>query len=244
MKGTPKMLSKFITEGMRLELQAASKTKDDPADFGEKIFMSKVYDVMSEDTIEILMPMEKQKLVMLGLNREYTMRFYGETGLYQCTATVADRYKSGNVYILLMELTSNLQKYQRREYYRFSCVLEMNVRNLTEEEREELEEKQTARFHPEVLTYNGVIVDISGGGIRFVSRQRFQPGSFIFSSFGLKVGGIHKTYVMVSRVLASRLLENRNATYEHRAQFYNLEESIREDIIKYVFEEERKSRRK
>lgn len=244
MKGESKMLSRYVSEGMRVELQASEFVRGDAPDFREKIFVSKVYDVMSEDTMEILMPMEQQQLVLLPVDREFVLRFYGETGLYQCTAMVTDRYKSGNVYILLMELTSNLQKFQRREYYRFSCVVEMNTRNLTEEESERLEKEGKTEFDENVMLHRAVIVDISGGGIRFVSRQRFMPGSQIVCRFGLVVGGNHKQFEVMGRVLASRTLENRSSTYEHRVQFVNIHKNVREDIIKYVFEEERKSRKK
>ena len=49
---------------------------------------------------------------------------------------------------------------------------------------------------------------------------------------------------MVGKVLAVRELENRKGTFEHRVQYYNLDVNIREEIIRFIFEEERKSRKK
>ena len=43
---------------------------------------------------------------------------------------------------------------------------------------------------------------------------------------------------------AVRELENRKGTFEHRVQYYNLDVNTREEIIRFIFEEERKSRKK
>ena len=118
------MLSKFISVGDKIELQTVDHLAEEKTN-GKKIYESKVYDILSEDTMEIAMPMEKTKLILLPVDSEYDIVFYGASGLYQCFARIIDRYKSNNVYILVIELTSNLRKYQRREYYRFSCALEM-----------------------------------------------------------------------------------------------------------------------
>ena len=66
-----------------------------------------------------------------------------------------------------MELTSNLRKYQRREYYRFSCALEMNSRKLEPEEVKAVDRNQLYLV-PGLPAKRSVIVDISGGGLRFV----------------------------------------------------------------------------
>lgn len=236
-----KILSKFISEGMRVELQAADKSIDDPEENRERIYNSRVYDVLSEDTIELLMPMEKQKLILLPIDREFDLRFYGSNGLYQCFAKIIDRYKSGNIFLLQLELTSNLRKYQRREFYRFSCALEMCARNLEEQELEAIEENHNIILQPGLPLKRSIIVDISGGGLRFISNQRYEPESLLYCSYNLLVGGERKQYEVVGKVLATRELENRKGTYEHRVQYYNLDEDIREAIIKYIFEEERRS---
>ena len=78
--------------------------------------------------------MNKTKLILLPIDGEYDLCFYTAQGLYQCFARIIDRCKSNNVYVLVFELTSNLRKHQRRDYYRFSCVLDMKTRELKQEE--------------------------------------------------------------------------------------------------------------
>lgn len=235
------MLSKIIGLGAKIELQAVGRVKGDEE---RKIYHSRVHEILSEDTLEITMPMEQTKLILLPVDGEYDLVFYGEGGLYQCFATITDRYKSNNVYILRVELTSNLRKYQRREFYRFSCALEMCSRNLEEEELQAIENKTPYILQPGLPLRRSVIVDISGGGLRFMSVQKYDAGSLIYCSYNLVKDGESKTYEIIGKVLSVTELANRPGTYEHRVQYFNMDVDTREEIIKFIFEEERKNRKK
>lgn len=238
------MLSKFVEEGNKIELQNVEKDGEQQGEEKRKTYFSSVHEILSEDTLEITMPTEKTKLILLPVDSEYNMIFYGESGLYQCFARIIDRYKSNNVYILVVELTSNLRKYQRREYYRFSCALEMAARNLEETEMQAIEQNIPYSLTPGLPLKQSVIVDISGGGLRFISSQSYEPGSLIYCSYHLLKGSERKKYEVIGKVLSVKELEKREGTFEHRVQYYDMDTETREEIIKYIFEEERKSRRK
>lgn len=238
------MLSRFVAIGDKIELQSVERRLDEPSNKEQKVYGSMIHDILSEDTMEIVMPMEQTRLILLPVDSEYDLVIYGATGPYQCFARVIDRYKSNNVYILVVELTSNLRKYQRREYYRFSCALEMCARNLEEAEIQALEQKAPYELQPGLPLKRSVIVDISGGGLRFVSDQRYEPDSLLYCSYNLLVGNQVKKYEVIGKVLAARELDNKPGTFEHRVQYYNLDADVREEIIKFIFEEERKERKK
>lgn len=237
------MLSRYVEPGSKIELQAVERIKY--ADDAEKkrVYATTVYEILSEDRLEIMMPIEKSKLILLPVNAEYDMYFYTPQGLYQCFATVVDRYKSENKFLLLMELTSNLRKFQRREYYRLSCALEMNSRPLEKEELEAVQSNSNLLV-PGLPLKRSVIVDISGGGIRFVGDYMYETGSLICCKYNLVVDGNAKEYTLISKVLTVRELEGRPGTYEHRAQYINIDTIEREEIIRFIFEEERKHRKR
>ena len=143
------MLSRFVEEGSKIELRALQRGLEEKgAESTAKVYQSRVLQMLSEDTLEISMPMEQTRLILLPVDSEYDMIFFEENSLYQCFARIIDRYKSNNVYVLVMELTSNLRKYQRREYYRFSCALDMCARNLEEEEIQALEKNSPYELQP------------------------------------------------------------------------------------------------
>ena len=102
------MLSNIISLGDKIEMQEMERSIVATPDQQKKVYNSTVYDILSEDTLEITMPMEQTKLILLPVDQEYDLVFYGATGLYQCFARIVDRYRTNNVYILRVELTSNL----------------------------------------------------------------------------------------------------------------------------------------
>lgn len=235
------MLSKFVALGDKIELQPIARRNGTEEG---KTYISKVYEIISEDTLEILMPMEQTRLILLPVDEEYDLVFYGETGLYQAFVRIVDRYKSNNVYLLRVELTSDLRKHQRREFYRFSCALEITTRCLDEEELQAAREHKPFLLRDDMPLQHCVMVDISGGGLRFVSTSRYAMGNLLCCGFLLSREGVGKQYDVVGEVLATKELENRPGTYEHRIRFYDMRVETREEIIRFIFEEERKSRKR
>lgn len=234
------MLSKYIFPGDKVELTTIA-----PQGVQEekKSYLSKVSDIVSDERLEIIMPMEKTKLVLLSVDEEYELSFLAKKGIFQCKARVVDRYKVDGIYILLFELISNLRKNQRREFYRFSCIINMCSRELTETETESLRNNKL-ELEEGLAVNRGVIVDISGGGLRFVSEYKYEPGTIIYVTYNLQFGGREKSYEFTAKVLKSKQLENRKEQYEHRIQYLNIADKQREEIIRFIFEEERRNRQK
>lgn len=237
------MLSRIIKPGDRIELRPVEKNRNNKeAKAGiSKAYISQVQSLLSEERMEIVMPMEGTKIVLLPVDAVFDMYLTTFSGLYQCFVRIIDRYKSNNVYILAVELTSNLRKYQRREYYRFSCALEMKSRELSEDEIRVVDTVDEY-LTPGLPLKQSVIVDISGGGLRFLSNQQYAPDSLIYINYRLVIKDKVKDYNVVGKVLATRPSENRKGVFEHRVQYVNMGTDDREEIIRYIFEEERKHR--
>ncbi|MCR4655537.1 MAG: flagellar brake protein [Lachnospiraceae bacterium] len=233
-------LSKYIKEGDKLDIE----TIDRPGRATEKRqYRSMVYNIVSDDEIKIAMPMEQGKVILLPVDGEYNLCFYTKNGLYQCLSRVVERSKTDKVYVLLMELTTDLSKYQRREYYRLNTVLEMKASKIADE----FDDQSTERVEiiDTDLTFdNGVMVDISGGGARFISRTQYPVGSEVLFKFKLFVSGNMNDYSIYGRVLFSQPMKNNPGAFEHRMQFVHIMKDDRESIIRYIFEEERKIRRR
>ena len=237
------MLSKFVNVGSRVDLTSIERVKYDNAEDNKKVYETKVYDILSDDRIEVLMPMEQSKLILLPVDSEYDVNVYEGKLLYQFDARIVDRYKSNNVYIIVLELTSNIRKIQRREFYRFSCALELKSRLCSHEDIEAFEMNRRFLFDTSALQ-RSVVVDISGGGLRFVANFRYDEGSTIYCSYKLPNNANDKDYEMLCTVLKVQELESRPGLFEHRIQYINIDEDSREDIIHFIFEEERKIRKK
>lgn len=239
------MLSKYISLGDRIDIVPVRKAEGDERE--KRTYHSQLNDILSEDRLEITMPIEKTKLVLLSLDAEYELYFYASGGtMYNCRVRVTDRYKSKNIYLLAVDLITDLCKYQRREYYRLACSIDMLSRLKTEEELEaEAREKIAVIKHdPDgPALKKGMIVDISGGGCRFVTAEEYEKGDEIYMEFKLSTRRGASKFKASARVLTTAGIENRKGEYEVRAQFHGLNAKEREEIIKFIFEEDRKSRK-
>ena len=209
------MLEQYIQLGQRIDLESVTRIMAD----GEpqqlrKVYSSKVYEILSEEKIEILMPYEQRRVVLLPVDSEYSIYFYTENGMLECKARIVDRYKSNNVFILVMELLTNLRKYQRREFYRYNCVLELESRVLEEDEKA-LVGTPLQEFVQDLPLQKSVIVDISGGGLRFLSNENYKEGSLLFCRYQLEQKDNEKVYEVIGKVLSAKPASKRPGFYEY-----------------------------
>lgn len=238
------MLSEYVFPGNKLEIRAADQGEYiEKIEKKKKVYHSQVYDILSDDRLEVLLPMEKSRLISLPVNMEYDLYFFTAAGLFRCHANALDVYKSKKNYVLLFEVTEELKKFQRREYYRLECAVEMLSRPL---EREEINavvrnDDFLAKKLPLKL---GTIVDISGGGIRFTGDFAYEPGDLIYCQYNLGTEERPKFYMLVAKVLYVKEVEDRPDIHEYRAQYINMDTVEREEIIRFIFDEERKRRKR
>lgn len=238
------MLSEYVVPGNKVEIRAVSQGEYiEEVEKKRKVYSSQVFDVLSEERLEILLPMDKSRLISLPVNMEYDLYFFTASGLFRCNANALDVYKSNNNFVLLFEVISELKKFQRREYYRLDCAVDMYSRPL---ERDEISAVvRNEDFRPRGLPLKkGVAVDISGGGIRFVGNYNYEQGDLIYCRYNLGSGEKPKMYTLVAKILFISEVEDKPDVREYRAQYINMDTTEREEIIRFIFEEERKRRKR
>ena len=236
------MIEKIISPGDKLEMKSTVSVVLPDGTEGIKTYKTSVYDVLDDGRIEIVMPIEQTKLVLLPVDGEYDVCFFSHGGMYRADVRIVDRQKVNGTFILVTELISNLHKFQRREYYRFNCIVEMTAREMSRQETEAFAKGLTYLVSEKDME-RGVIVDISGGGTRFVSKRKFTEGSLILMKFELSIMEKDRPFLLAAKVLYSGEIENRKDEYENRVKFEFIDNTTREEIIKYIFDEERKNRK-
>ena len=236
------MIEKIISPGDKLEMKSTVSVVLPDGTEGIKTYKTSVYDVLDDGRIEIVMPIEQTKLVLLPVDGEYDVCFFSHGGMYRADVRIVDRQKVNGTFILVTELISNLHKFQRREYYRFNCIVEMTAREMSRQETEAFAKGLTYLVSEKDME-RGVIMDISGGGTRFVSKKKFTEGSLILMKFELSIMEKDRPFLLAAKVLYSGEIENRKDEYENRVKFEFIDNTTREEIIKYIFDEERKNRK-
>ena len=235
------MLNEYVKPGNVVEI--IDKDLEDPQERTAKTLRTRIFDIVSDDVIKVTIPSVKGKLQLIATDGEYDVYFYTSNGLYQCSCTVKDRYRTNAIPVMELELQSNLRRYQRREYYRLNCMLEMKCHAFDNEEADEYLKTGNYSTATGLKGPNAVMVDISGGGARFVSNQSYEVGALILFRFSLKQKNGFQEYSVVGRIVYSELMANGSGKYENRTQFVDIENTERESIIKYIFEEERRIRK-
>lgn len=195
------------------------------------------------------MPSENGQIRLLPLGLRYELVFYTKSGLYRGYGEVKERYKTDNRFMLRVALHTPLNKYQRREYYRLNCAMEAAFYIINKEIAmlEHTDEIETALRESEEAAgekMSAYVRDISGGGMRFVTDVELPEDSYILVYIRLGEKAQDAVYPIVGRVISSGKVEDVTpAKYEQRVEFILKDSRVREDIIRFIFKEERKARR-
>ena len=234
-------LTDIVRPGERVDLQTINY--DDSVDEEKKYYISKVFDIIDDDYVEIFMPMDKSKMILIPVDTELEIYFYAQKGIFTCHVRVEERYHVENVAVVKLYVEDDITKHQRREYYRYSTVIGMTSRQMDEaEELEYMEAKQL--LYAKTPEDKSVIVDISGGGIRFVSAAKYGLNRLVHCRFILPVRDENHMFDCVIRILGAKPVINNNKNSEFRGQFLFLDNFVRESIIRFIFDEERKMRQR
>ena len=239
------MMKNILKAGDRIQISSLKKNLA-----GEQgpVLMSRIADIEDSGELIVEMPMHQGKIILLSLGARYEFVFYTKRGPYRGTCQVVDRYKEENNFLVKVELKNGLHKFQRREYFRLECSLEMITYDLTSDEAKNLSQEQLDKLirEPDVIMTmaKAVIVDISGGGLRFISEKKFEDGDYAAVQLKLANDNIDLDILTPISIIACRQAAPYMERYEARGEFMHLDTELREMIIKYIFDEERKIRRK
>lgn len=193
-------------------------------------YTSQVLDFDEERTIKAAMPIFEGKIIPLEVGDGYELVFYTKAGLYQCTAQVLKRYTEENMHVMDLQFTTELVKYQRRQYYRLDCMMTFRYRMPEETE--------------ENCWKDGTITDLSGGGIRFRCREEIEKDSYLDVKIPLSFPEEIVPIQFQMKVIECRKTETDFRMFEIRGEFTGVSDMEREKVIQYIFEEQRRRMRK
>jgi len=238
------MVSDVLRPGDKVEIRILQQVEKQKVT-GEipHIYKSRIQEVNKDGTVDIAMPIEEGKYILLHLGVRFEFVFYSGGNLYRGIGQIKERFKSSNIYMLRVELNSPLSKLQRREYYRFACILDFQYYHITEEQIKMQNEEDIFESLRNEKEKKGTILDISGGGLRFVSDEKIESNEYILLVLHLNNHKMDQEYYIRGRVISNKKLEASPQKFDNRVEFILTDNRIREDIIRYIFEEERRIRK-
>lgn len=249
------MLSNLIEAGNKIDIQMLNRAElSSKMIEAPKVFKSQIIDIMENGDIEILMPTEGGKLLLLSLGMRYEFIFYTQTGLYKAVGEIKERYKSDNKFLILVTFHTPLSKYQRREYFRLEYIMDISFfvisKKMAEiDSAEEMVEKLNEKLNDDTSEekekkYTANVIDISGGGLRLRIDHEFEDKIFLLLFIKLGKEDFALEYPVLGHVISCDKVEEVFGKYELRVEFVfkDKDSKVREEIIKFIFAEQRKKR--
>ena len=201
-----------------------------------------IYEV-NEDSINIAMPMQGTKIILFPVGEKIDMLFYcAEHAMYGCIGEVVNRMKEGGLFMLEVKLISDLKKIQRREHYRLNLAVPLLYYKwpLYEEGMSDYDAVDKSFSYLKPSWVEGMTIDISGGGIKFVSDIQLEKKEKIVIILNSNDTALNRSYKFLCNVVDSFKLDDPAVGYATRARFIGLTDEEQEELIKFIFDMERK----
>ncbi len=249
------MLREILTLGDKIDITLLGRNGKPAQD--AKTLVSKLMDFQAADVISITTPFANGRTIPLMVGEYYNLCFYTEKGLYQCRAVALNNHREDKSIMSVMRITSSLEKYQRRQYFRLECIQDIQYRIISEEEElleqrlidhafadaEELSEYRMRLSELNRDWVRGSMTDLSGGGAKFTSDRQHNSGEKIKLKLELISMEENRLFLFDATIIHSSIIINRRDIFEHRVKFINIPRKDRDELIRYIFEQERRRRK-
>lgn len=232
-------MENLLKVGDKIELSRSNSR--DKAQTGEFVaYVSQVLDLREDGTVVAAMPISEGHIVPIEVGANLEAYFYTFQGIYKALCVLTARGKEGNLYYCELEIVGKLEKFQRREYYRLPSIINADIILISGEDVLDYSEHHRIPDKSYDDMQSGIIVDISGGGVRIMSDRRFNKNDYVFLRFSIEMNIGVKELELMGMVVLSLESPNRSNYYDSRIEFVEISSDQREHIVKYIFEQQRK----
>ncbi len=217
-------------------------------------YNSTVLHVTNEREMMISAPLVGGGVLAMAVNDIYQITFFTKNGLYQSKCVVSSKGYEGLIATINIKLISNLERHQRREYFRLELranlswakinenqeKLYVDLKNAVTDARRRIIKEQIKM--EEISFSKALMMDISGGGMKFNSSAPLEKDDILVLLPDIPEISSQIPYLM-GKVVLTRNIESKNASYENKIKFINISNEEREKIITYIFAVEREKMR-
>lgn len=190
---------------------------------------SQILDILNEKEYIISGPIRRSTIIHVNLNTILGISYFKEgKGKFSFKALVTGKSEKG-IYKLKIERLDDIVKIQERDFFRLSQSLKVEKKFKVKDKKEDIVLEEICRTS-----------DISGGGVKIFSNYKHQENDQFMLTFNIDNREIN---ILGEAVRVSE--SNRNDySYEIGVKFLNIDNSERETIIRYIFEQQRELRKK
>lgn len=196
-----------------------------------------------DELFKVYNPIYKNRVQTMVIDKIYKFRYIDDkSGIYNFDGRIVQRTKDNQIYVLVVKFEGNVQKSQRRAFFRMDIIKKIKI-NLPMDKRidtaEKLEKlKNQVQFYPKEI----LIKDISGGGFGFLTNHTFAVGDIFLAEVNLDGTMIE----VIGKVVRKNTVSDNENDYRYSigVEFKCLDTKTRRDIINYIFNKQRELRKK
>lgn len=194
-------------------------------------FISQFETFKGNNRIIIYAPITKGGIYPIQIGWNINAIFFLDENLYRFQAKVRNRFIANNIAFLEAEVTSDIVKIQRREFFRLPCLIPVNYRLITKDNKHD----------EETPYYDCLAVNISGGGLCLKLKEKLNIGDTIECKMNIN-NRLFKPICLVVRVESDNT--DYDSGYTVGVKFIKLTKQDVDRIVSYIFKEQTDLRRK
>ena len=213
-----------------LHLKPSTPIEVSLIDDNNLVFYSKLVEVLSEKEVIIIPPKNNRgEIVKLSNNKQYKIKFKTDKGIFENVMKIVYYDINNGIPIVKIKFIEPTIKIQRREGFRlnieiefeFYVIKDMNIENSKADG---------------MLLCKGKTLDISNGGLKFISNKNIQLGDNIKILLNIDEVIVET----LGNIIYKEEINSKDKNmFSYKCRFDNISQKYKEQISKYIFETQR-----
>ena len=202
-------------------MEISRLNRDKKAEFftGEVVYYNK------KNIVLIHAPASSEIYEKLPNDEEYSVKFVGKNGIFGIKASINKKLPEGNPQFFELKLFGCVKYMQLRDFFRLPCTIPFNYSVLTA--------NKPGKIH------EGIIKNLSGGGIKIVTRLEMAADDTI--RFSLSLG--NDTYKLTGKIKHKDHYSFAMKPFVYGVMFTGMTKTVQEKIILYLHNCQLKNRK-
>jgi len=209
-------------------------TKEDPG----LPYISKIVNILDakQQVISMYIPVLAGKNLNMTNRDDYTAVVSVNSSLLSFPCQFLGYLREEFNYFITAKLVGEGDKMQRRNFFRFTSLLAMKFSVLDFEDNEAARVLHNSGY---AAINDAIVRDIGGGGMCFISNADFDTKFFIQCTIMLGTTALR----VKCHVLDKQFMPSARVKFMYRATFLDISQQTQEEIVSYIFAEQRKKRK-
>lgn len=190
-------------------------------------FVSQIEGYINESTIRIAAPIFESKVYPIRVNSNIDAYLYVKANqIYRIAGFVENRLIVDDIALIDLKVTKKLQKIQRRQFFRFSCIVPISFY-----------QQQSSSLEEDDKEIIGQTIDLSGGGLSSITDNPLSQAAVLKGRLKLDEDVIVDFNGKVVRCIKDII--NCELKYISSISYIDIGYKEREMIVEFIFNQQR-----